>query len=1598
MSMDYFRRPVLVGNTLRRTQNATIRGSVRRSDADGVSTTPYFPGISGKSLQIKIESTTYTVNFVSDDFATALAAINAVIGGHGAGIANGEARDSDGTITIISTSTDGSGNPLRSLGSVEIVGGTAAAILGLDITFHTLKAIGGEIDGAPEGRIGNPFRTALIGNAENITADSVNRGTAMLASNMDVLYAGYNREDAMLMQASFSQVASHYLTVDGSIPIGFGLLSGSSQAKDLAPFFQIIDLQTGQPHASRVVGVVKGIPPAAYPTGWPYTDQTVWTDNLGYNLLGQQVQKMPTAVAITSIVEGRYVTCAGTPFTNVDVEDFVEISGATNLDQLNNNGHKWVVERVISSSIIAVRPMSKGELAMVGFSPTDVQPGIELASTKQLAQSYGNIMVRTGAYATCPVTAASDINLVVSPPILVGSAFQLWVARPMCLMDSGPYDMQSASGQFLKTLASDLDSSPNGLLSAPSVSLSGPNLIVGSFFVRWHGRVIRVGADSYLPPVDAYAESIVYWDPDTNSVKLFTSATTPGTYNPTSIFSGDSIPTPETSGIAFPIAWVASTTGSFTAGTLKPSWKLENGKRCTITVGYGGDCDSLSGAIAFMEELSHSTSETLATNGLYPHFEIVLLSDQTQTNYSSFDPLFTITAPSVTIRGVNKNIKLRVGSSQGVFAFSTSGSLTLEDLTLELLGDEMSLVQSTTTYGDSSRVVCRNLSYVASSPKCFYDLVTSLSSDTDVLLEDCALPVGSTVVNITNAALSITISRCSLWYVNISAVVPRIIGGTNNFDSVVMRDCYFSGGWVLDGTNPLVVDSGAGTYVTVENCRFYVATMSSAISTILMRIGGNGLVKNCRMVSGAITSAVLGSAKTIVEGCLFTSNTQSAPCIQAGWCLNNKLTHVDVDSGVSGGTAVSLPSSNNIAEGNDIQGPFTVGVKTGGSGECVVRNNKIHLYYMGVARPYFGIDVSNDTQAVVSGNSVTVECSGFTVAGINSENSTNNIITENIVYIANPTANSITSYGIDVIGSTAPVVSLNAIQSIGTQSAYTANPIIGIAAASSTNAVISGNNLVLDGAATGTHYGIDCGGSGTPALNIAVTGNSSKVYGSPFYCIDNNLTQVIDGNVFEATKFGVGSTRLSGVVSNNNFIFSGGAGDHACVLGTGTFTGNRFGPVTFSMTGVGGIQVIQMTGNKVFGSFTMAMGSTFAWVEFSNNHFSENTTDAFSVSADYIDFRMSGGRAAVATISNTSGDTYLQNVGFHTLALTNGANSDSSARMHSCKVNSTFSITSRNFLVNGCTFEGVGTHTFNGNNTANSVCAEVSSCVFLSGTINVTNTAVFSLLSSDVGCSAVYAGTGVGLTGRIASCVFTYSVAITFNTAGSVDSCSFKQGANIAARSVNACHFSQGLVMSGFDLLQSVTDCSLNGTLQFTGDAGDGTSNAILVSGNRIIIDAANVHGIVFPSFSGTKIFYEITINNNFIFLGKTYGNAIQASCIYFPVGVHNTTIVGNNLLIKSGGADPGGTGTFSYGVIESATGELRNCVISSNRIQVFHTLAGYNFRSSALLLSYKYVKTSDAQGAAGAGNVMNENGGISAAGTEGGGVFHAGAGVFTIP
>lgn len=408
MQMEFFRRPVFAGNNLRRVPQGVVRGSVRRSDPDGVSAVPYFPNLTvGQVLTITTEFGNFTVTFTSKSFAQVLADINAQLTTHGT------AFDTDGSVSIRTNTAGGAG-------FIEVTGGNGAPALGLWPAGRSLRSTGGDLPSAPEGRVGNPFGTAIPNKNDDMKSFQIAAAMGLLAGNLDVLYADAAREEAVLQKVGtiVASLDGKYLTPSASLRLfnGFSILSRTSLWEEIAPYFVLVDPTTKRRLYNRVVAMVYGTP-VGDP---PYADAAT-SGEAAKNAFGLNLVKFGSA-AIAGIVEGRVVQAPNVG-VSAKVGDVAAITSATNTDSWSNNGMKWIVEAVVDNDHVALRPMSRAELSLFSVSLNDTQPVVELSGQIAGGQSFGNLTLYTGTW-------SAGVSLVVTPALSASQNVELWATQP----------------------------------------------------------------------------------------------------------------------------------------------------------------------------------------------------------------------------------------------------------------------------------------------------------------------------------------------------------------------------------------------------------------------------------------------------------------------------------------------------------------------------------------------------------------------------------------------------------------------------------------------------------------------------------------------------------------------------------------------------------------------------------------------------------------------------------------------------------------------------------------------------------------------------------------------------------------------------------------------------------------------------------------------------------------------------------------------------------------------------------------------------------------------------------------------------------------
>jgi hypothetical protein len=917
MSMDYFRRPQLAGNNLTRTNRATVRGSVRRSDADGLSTIPYFPSaIAGQTLLVAVDGAAATTVTLTDSNAAGSGITQAIADLNTTLAPGAEAFDSDGTISIRSTGLTGAA-------SIEVTGGTAAVALGFKVALGKIRSVLGEIPSTPEGRVGNWFGTSFPDKGEGLSAESVNRGMARLAANADILFADNARAEALPKKISYTTLDNVSLVPASAnatrVFTGLGLLSSTSPKEVLSRFFFLVDQATNLPPASRVVGVVRGSP-AGLP---PYSDASTWTGGGATgNVLGVDLTK--SSLSITSISNGRVIECAGASFlttSKVVPGDYVEISGSTNITPWSNNGYRWVVEEVITETTLAVRPMSKSELSQFGPVTTEEQPLLELNAKKSGGEVYGSAIVRTGSF-------CNDVKLVVDPPIPAGSTYDLYVSVPG---DSRSRQVHEAQAHDVLNglVASDLRPEPNALLVPPTVTAwTTGNVSLSSGYGRFSGRVVSIPARTLS--VFSNGLNYVYWDKDANDVKVTTSHVkvvySDPTQAPGSSFSSD------TRASQHIIAEVVKSGGIITSVQFQGRALAEEGESRVVTVGVGGQFSKLEDAIHFINRWAKGNN----LRADYPQFEIVIISDTTvdlaTVSNNTFDYVALPTMflyCSVKIRGATPDMPLRLKNWSSYVPFdlggSGSGTFVFEDLTLYLDGT-FSTVQ---------------LFYARAGTSCFFKNVNIVNADfgsfgafygSQVVVDSCTIHnLKSSFMPFISSATNAEIFNSSIHMAVSPASTPILFGSPGapvQAKRLTVRDCEFHRLSTDQGYAGEALMGKFGHFTVFDGCSFErYGSNTAGVDSVLFKqlyVDGPLFISKCKSLNPTRCFIDVGYTQenfcTISDCIIWVEPDAGNPGIRCGSIKNSTIL------GVSG-TNPTLIEAMRECSGNYILGTSAVAVK-----------------------------------------------------------------------------------------------------------------------------------------------------------------------------------------------------------------------------------------------------------------------------------------------------------------------------------------------------------------------------------------------------------------------------------------------------------------------------------------------------------------------------------------------------------------------------------------------------------------------------------------------------------------------------------------------
>lgn len=454
--MNYFRRSYIAGNNLPLTTVATLRGNVRRHNADTTSAAPYFPGlVSGSTLDVTSHAGTAVVTLTSQAMPSVLVELNSSLSLIGVA-----AFDADGCIGLRTLqSTDA---------YVRVNGGTGAAALGFDVNAQTFMARSGEIPSSTEGRQGTWFGTKFPNDGEDLTAASFNKAIAAVAGNADVLYTEFLRQEVEIVRVSSGTVpatsTATYIDLPPSQLAFVGLVAGST-VTELSRFFYVVNGAFDSLAHCKVTAV---------------------TNTSGQSLLGTfPYPTLISSAAITAIPNSSTIQASSVDFVSAGVttNHYAQISGATNSTTYSNN-RWWAIEGV-SLHHLTLRPLSRAEAELFGVTawPVGEQPVLELSNE---GSGFGTVTVSRGPW-------ASGVRLQVSPALPHGFNYRVYAAVPSNKrtrkLTSAAESPFAASGHIVTT-----KKTADGILRfTPSpLTVTANTLVIPTLSVRWNGEVVEL--------------------------------------------------------------------------------------------------------------------------------------------------------------------------------------------------------------------------------------------------------------------------------------------------------------------------------------------------------------------------------------------------------------------------------------------------------------------------------------------------------------------------------------------------------------------------------------------------------------------------------------------------------------------------------------------------------------------------------------------------------------------------------------------------------------------------------------------------------------------------------------------------------------------------------------------------------------------------------------------------------------------------------------------------------------------------------------------------------------------------------------------------
>jgi hypothetical protein len=376
----------LIGNvTILRNVHPTIRASLRRTDPDFSSSSPYYPSAAGKTLRLNytvevstvVTPTTIDIVLSGSSVAAVIATINA------ADASNIQALDFDGFLAIQNL------NPGKThyltIAPFSTSADDASPILGFAVDpFPGSTSFAGEIASAPGTRSQlNPQTTTLLTRDDGLGSGELNRGFASILQMLENLRAELSRDvivykDVRLFFSAHNpgpvpaarinddSIRLFYPQIDSGDDPPLGL-----SPKVFAPYYRALDntgssedvvnfgVGTTNSNALLVTNLFYATNLTDFNTSAPFA--TWGTPDGGSIVASTTANKNKHPSTTVTSIKGNIVQCSSATFVTHKVKagDPVKLT-ASILQPFDHSGW-FAIDAVIDETHLAVRPMASTE-------------------------------------------------------------------------------------------------------------------------------------------------------------------------------------------------------------------------------------------------------------------------------------------------------------------------------------------------------------------------------------------------------------------------------------------------------------------------------------------------------------------------------------------------------------------------------------------------------------------------------------------------------------------------------------------------------------------------------------------------------------------------------------------------------------------------------------------------------------------------------------------------------------------------------------------------------------------------------------------------------------------------------------------------------------------------------------------------------------------------------------------------------------------------------------------------------------------------------------------------------------------------------------